>query len=128
MPAAMNKLARSALLGNDRGMATDPIDALSAAPDNHHLLFENDRVRILDTNVAPGSATPVHAHSWPAALYVLSWSDFVRRGEDGAVLVDSRERPPPALGSGFWIDPLPPHSVENVGSSDLRIIAVEVKG
>ena len=35
-------------------MATDPTDALSAASDNHCLLLENDRVRILDTNVAPG--------------------------------------------------------------------------
>jgi len=110
------------------GMATDPIDALSAAPDNHQLLFENDRVRILDTRVTPGSATPVHAHEWPAALYVLSWSDFVRRGEDGTVLADSRGRPAPEPGSGLWIEPLPPHSVENVGSAELRIIAVEVKG
>jgi len=109
-------------------MATDPIDALVAAPDNHRLLFENERVRILDTNVAPGTATPVHAHEWPAALYVLSWSDFVRRSEDGTVLADSRGRPAPDLGSGLWIDPLPPHSVENVGTTDLRIIAVEVKG
>jgi len=109
-------------------MPTDPIDALSAAPDNHRLLFENDKVRILDTNVAPGTATPVHAHEWPAALYVLSWSDFVRRAADGAVLADSRGRPAPDLGSGFWIDPLPPHSVENVGTTDLHIIAIEVKG
>jgi hypothetical protein len=109
-------------------MPTNLLDALSAAPDNHSLLFENDRVRILDTNVAAGAATPVHAHEWPAALYVLSWSDFVRRSEDGSVLADSRGRQPPELGSGFWIEPLPPHSVENVGSTDLRIIAVEVKG
>jgi len=109
-------------------MATNLLDALNAAPDNHRLLFENDRVRILDTNVGPGAATPVHAHEWPAALYVLSWSDFVRRGEDGKILADSRGRSPPELGSGFWIDPLPPHSVENVGSTDLRIIAIEVKG
>jgi hypothetical protein len=124
----MNKLARHLLVRDDRAMATDPIDALSAAPENHRLLFENDKVRILDTHVAPGSATPVHAHEWPAALYVLSWSEFVRRAEDGTILADSRGRPAPDLGSGLWIDPLPPHSVENVGSTDLRIIAVEVKG
>jgi len=90
-------------------------------------LFENDRVRILDTVVPPGSATPIHAHEWPAALYVVSWSDFVRRAEDGSVLADSRGRTPPARGSGLWIEPLPPHSVENVGSTDLHIIAVELK-
>src|SRR6476659_1521495 len=124
----MNKLAGRASLRDHARMATNPLDALNAAPDNHRVLFENDRVRILDTNVGPGATTPVHAHEWPAALYVLSWSDFVRRAEDGTILADSRGRPPPEAGSGLWIEPLPPHSVENVGSGDLRIIAVEVKG
>jgi hypothetical protein len=108
-------------------MSTHPLDAMIAAPNHHEILFENERVRILDTRLPSGQRTPVHAHEWPAALYVLSWSDFVRRGEDGAVLVDSRDRDPPDASSGLWIDPLPPHSVENVGPADLHIIAVEVK-
>ena len=108
-------------------MANHPLDAMTAAPDHHAILFENDRVRILDTKVAPGERTPVHAHEWPAALYVLSWSDFIRRADTGAVLVDSRERSAPEIGAGLWIEPLPPHSVENIGSADLHIIAVEVK-
>ena len=109
-------------------MANHPIDAMTAAPDHHSVLFENDRVRVLDTRLPAGQRTPVHAHEWPAALYVLSWSDFVRRSADGAVLADSRGRPAPAPGAALWIDPLPPHSVENVGTSELRIVAVEVKG
>ena len=108
-------------------MATSPFDAMTAAPDHHSILFENDRVRILDTKVKEGGRTPLHAHEWPAALYILSWSDFIRRDEHGMVLVDSRERPKPQIGAGSWIEPLPPHSVENVGSGDLHIIAVEVK-
>ena len=108
-------------------MASHPLDAMTTAPEHHEVLFENDRVRILDTRLPPGQRTPLHAHEWPAALYVLGWSDFVRRGEDGTVLADSRDRPAPELGSGLWIDPLPPHSVENVGSADLHIVAVEVK-
>ena len=109
-------------------MATHPLDAMTAAPDHHAVLFENEHVRVLDTCLAPGQQTPVHAHQWPAALYVLSWSDFLRRDETGAVLVDSRERSAPAPGSSLWIDPLPPHFVENIGATDLHILAVEVKG
>jgi hypothetical protein len=108
-------------------MATHPLDAMIAAPDHHQVLFENDRVRILDTKLAAGERTPMHAHEWPAALYVLSWSDFLRRDESGTILIDSRDRTAPAASSGLWIEPLPPHSVENIGSSDLHIIAVEVK-
>ena len=92
-------------------MASHPLDALNAAPDHHCVLIENDRVRVLDTKLPAGETTPVHAHEWPAALYVLSWSDFIRRDASGTVLVDSRDGPPPALGSGLWIEPLPPHAL-----------------
>src|SRR5207247_3388674 len=111
-----------------RAMATHPLDAMTAAPDHHDVLFENDRVRILDTRLPSGQRTPVHVHQWPAALYVLGWSDFLRRDEQGTILVDSRDWSPPTAGAGFWIEPLPPHSVENIGSADLHIIAVELKG
>jgi len=123
----MNKLAVPAPLPDDREMATHPLDAMTVAPDHHRVLFENERVRILDTRLAPGDRTPVHAHEWPAALYVLNWSDFIRRDADGTVLVDSRDRPSHVPGEGLWMEPLPPHSVENVGTADLHIVAVELK-
>jgi quercetin dioxygenase-like cupin family protein len=56
----------------------DSLDALVAAPDHHTLLYENDRVRVLDTRIRPGEQTPIHTHRWPAAIYVVSWSHFVR--------------------------------------------------
>ncbi len=33
----------------------------------------------------------------------------------------------PALGSALWSGPIGPHYVENVGHSDLHILAVEIK-
>lgn len=105
------------------------LDALVAAPDHHTLLYENDQVRVLDTRISPGDQTPVHTHCWPAALYILCWSHFVRRDEQGAVLLDSRtvpalRNPPPVL----WSVPLPPHALQNVGGTEMHIISVEVKG
>ena len=108
--------------------ATHPLDAMVKAPDHHRILFENDKVRVLDTELPPGDQTPIHAHEWPASLYVVSWSDIVRYDPEGRVLMDSREaafRPGP--GTAIWGAPLPPHSVRNVGNAPLRIIAVEVK-
>jgi hypothetical protein len=106
-----------------------PLDAMAVAPDHHSIVLENDQVRVLDTRLGPGSRTPVHSHQWPAALYVLSWSDFVRYDPDGKVLADSRTMMPSAPGPGgaLWSAPLPPHYVQNVGDSDLHIIAVEMK-
>jgi quercetin dioxygenase-like cupin family protein len=83
---------------------------------------------VLDTSLAPGRRTPIHAHQWPATLYVMSWSDFVRRDADGNILVDSRTwENRPAPGDALWSAPLMPHWVENVGDCDLHILAVELK-
>ena len=105
----------------------EELDALRAAPRHHALLFENDSVRVLDTNIAPGDTVPLHTHRWPSVLYVLSFSDFVRRDFAGVVLVDSRRLCKPGEGTALWSEPLPPHTLQNVGERDLHIIAVEVK-
>jgi len=106
----------------------EELDALAAAPKHHALLLENETVRVLDTRVAPGDTVPLHTHRWPSALYIMSWSDFVRRDCDGAVLVDSRAGEKLPVGGAFWSEPLEPHTLENVGQSELRAISVEVKG
>jgi hypothetical protein len=108
--------------------ATHPLDAMAKAPGHHEILLENDKVRVLDTRLSPGDRTPVHAHEWPAALYVLSWSDFVRYDPDGNVLVDSRTMGSrPEIGAALWAHPIGPHYVQNVGQTELRIIAIETK-
>ncbi len=101
------------------------LDALVAAPKHHRLLLENDRIRVLDTEIAPGERTPLHTHRWPAVHYIVSWSDFVRRDADDATLVDTRGREPSS--GALWGLPLGPHSLENVGSSPIRVISVEIK-
>lgn len=106
----------------------DSLDALVAAPDHHTLLFENDDVRVLDARVRPGAIVPVHTHRWPATLYVVSTGHFVRRDAHGEVVVDSRAagivlEP----GTAFWTPPLPSHSLENVDTTEIHMIAVELK-
>jgi mannose-6-phosphate isomerase-like protein (cupin superfamily) len=103
------------------------LDAMTAAPDYHRLLFENDEVRVLEAHVGPGETVPEHTHCWPGVLYILGVSDFVRRDAEGNVLLDTRgtEQSPP--GSVVWGGALTPHSLENVGSTDLRNITFELK-
>lgn len=106
----------------------DPaLDALVAAPAQHRVILENARVRVLDTCIPPGERTPVHTHRWPAAHYIISWSDFVRRDESGAVLLDTRIAGAPRSPEALWGDPLRPHSLENVGETPLHIISTELK-
>ena len=104
------------------------LDALVAAPEHHALLLENDFVRVLDTRISPGARTSLHTHCWPSVLHVLSWSAFVRRDAADAVVLDSRTSPHLFRSPGtVWAQPLGPHTLENVGTAELRVICVEVK-
>lgn len=105
----------------------ETLDALVAAPSQHRLIFENAHVRVLDTRILPGERTPVHTHRWPAAHYVVSWSDFVRRDAVGAVLLDTRTLGVRLAPEALWGDALAPHSLENVGTVPLHVISTEVK-
>ena len=112
---------------SDAEILPEELDALIAASKHHILLFENEAVRVLDTRVGPGETVPLHAHRWPCALYIMSWSDFVRRDAEGKVVADSREGGKIPEGSAVWSGPLVPHTLENVGALELRAISVEVK-
>ena len=104
------------------------LDALVAAPRHHRKIFENDRVRVLEVCIPRGEMVPVHTHRWPAILYLQSWSDHVRRDETGNLIFDSRRAvTPPAVPSVVWCEPLAPHSVENVGETELRVLSIELK-
>jgi len=106
----------------------EELDALAAAPEHHELLLENELVRVLLTRIRTNETTAVHTHRWPNVQYLLSSTDFVRRDGDGNVQFDSRVgNARPETFATLWSEPLPPHSVENVGDSELRVIMVELK-
>ena len=47
----------------------DPaLDAVTAAPANHKVLFENDRLRVLEVILHPNEEEPVHHHRWPSVF------------------------------------------------------------
>jgi hypothetical protein len=106
----------------------DSLDALVAAPDHHRLLLENEEVRVLEVRIAPGQFVPVHTHRWPSVVFTLSGDDFIRRDAGGNVLLDTRITPfPKPRAAADWLGPLGPHSVENVGRSEIRLLSVELK-
>ncbi len=44
-------------------------DAVAAAPKSHRVLLEDDEIRVLRVEVAPGVTEPVHDHRWPSVMY-----------------------------------------------------------
>jgi quercetin dioxygenase-like cupin family protein len=106
----------------------DSLDALIAAPKYHRLLLENERVRVLEVRIGPGEIVPVHTHRWPSAVCVMKSSHFLRRDGEGNLLFDSRTAGPLHAGPiGQWIPPLSPHSVENIGGSEILLYTTELK-
>ncbi len=106
----------------------DALDALLAAPAHHQLLLEDQRVRVLHTRIAAGDVVPLHTHRWGGVAYVQSFSHFIRRGELGEILFDSRQAgDAPRIPCAQWMQPLPPHTVENLGPLEISILIIELK-
>jgi len=106
----------------------DSLDALIAAPHHHKLIFENERVRVLEVRIPSGDLVPVHTHRWPSTICVVKQSDFLRRDAEGNLLFDSRTAgQPPRHPIAQWSPPLPPHSIENIGSDEIFLLTTELK-
>ena len=59
---------------------------------------------------------------------LLTATSFVRHDGDGNVVLDTRVGGSELLASDArWSGPFPPHSLENVGDAELRVIMVELK-
>jgi quercetin dioxygenase-like cupin family protein len=105
----------------------EEMDALVAAPGSHHVLLENDRVRVLEVMIEPGVREPEHTHR-AASLMIIDEPTRIRyyaegelrleiqRGLSGQVQVQVR-----------WLEPEGPHSVENVDQRRYHAVRVELK-
>src|SRR6476659_467160 len=58
----------------DRRANSDPsswdaaLDAVVAAPKHHKVVFENERLRVLEVTLEPDDEEPVHHHRWPSVF------------------------------------------------------------
>jgi len=97
-------------------MTQDPVQS---NPDNYSVVFENNRVRVLEYRDAPGHRTVVHRH--PDSVMITA-SSFRRRLTTGE---QQREVEFPA-GVVQWL-PAQEHVGENTGESDTHVFFVELK-
>ena len=95
------------------------LDPCVSNPDAYHVLFENDRVRVLGYHDQPGHRTTVHGH--PDSVMV-TLSSFRRRLRVGGREVDVELD----AGEARWLD-AQQHYGENIGATDSRAIFVELK-
>jgi len=82
--------------------------------------FENDRVRVLEAELPPGTKEQVHSH--PAyVIYVLAGGKYRNYAADGKTTEGEFK-----TGEVLYREPLT-HAAENVGNTTLHLILVELK-
>lgn len=47
----------------------DSTDAVTAAPEAHKVILENDTVRVLEATIALHGSEPAHTHPWPSVFF-----------------------------------------------------------
>ncbi|HEX5302893.1 MAG TPA: hypothetical protein VFW50_38460 [Streptosporangiaceae bacterium] len=97
-------------------MAADPI---CTDPDKYQVIFENERVRVLEYHDRPGDRTTPHRH--PDSVMV-TLSGFRRRLDAGQGTRDVVLE----TGRAHWL-PAQVHAGENTGSTPTHVLFVELK-
>src|SRR3954464_5821500 len=82
--------------------------------------FENERVRVLEAELPPGTKEQVHSH--PAyVIYVLAGGKFRNYAADGKITEEELK-----TGDVLYREPLT-HASENIGTTTTHLILVELK-
>jgi beta-alanine degradation protein BauB len=97
-------------------MSLDPVET---NPDHYRVVFENERVRVLEYTDVPGVRTTPHRHP-DSVMYTLS--SFRRRLHAG----DQHRDVEMAAGFTGWL-PAQEHAGENIGETETHVLFVELK-
>ena len=97
-------------------MSADPT---TTDPDKYKVIFENDRVRVLEYRDKPGDRTSPHRHP-DSVMYTLS--SFERRLIHG----DKERDVQLQAGRVVWVA-AQEHEGENIGTTDSHSIFIELK-
>lgn len=94
-------------------------DPVATNPDHYSVVFENDRVRVLEYTDVAGVKTTPHEH--PDSV-MITLSDFRRRLHAGGTHRDVAL----TAGAAVWL-PAQRHAGENIGDTDTHVMFVELK-
>jgi hypothetical protein len=106
-------------------------NALTAAPHNYHLEFENEYVRVTRITYAAHEKAPLHSHSAPGGVIVaLTDQDARVTGPDGSTRELHYKAGQPrwaAATPGKDQSTLSAHAEENLGDRPFELIRVDPK-
>jgi quercetin dioxygenase-like cupin family protein len=116
----MLRIVCAALLLGGLGLKTLAQDPISVAPDMYRVLFENERVRVMEVTFQLGQSIPPHSHP-DHYVYVVEGGTLKLSKPDGSSADITVE-----AGQVLWI-PAETHWAENIGSTVICLIVNELK-
>ncbi len=95
-------------------------DPVPLYPENYKVLFENDRVRVLDFRLAKGAKEKAHTHPAHVVYVLTGFKVRFTLGTGEPVLRETKD------GEVLYSQPVT-HASENIGTTDAHGILVELK-
>lgn len=96
-------------------------DSVKVAPDLHQkVLIDNDKIKMMEVEFAPGDITPMHHHP-NYVTYVLS---------DGQLEITVKGKQPEVVNikaGGYMYSPTETHMVKNTGTTTVKMLIMELK-
>jgi len=97
------------------------IEVTEVSPDIYTVLLENEHVRVLEYLIEPGQKEAWHTHR-PKVSYIISGGMLRITTADGdSFVVDEKS------GYTAWMGAVGRHFGENIGTTAIRIVLVELK-
>lgn len=96
-------------------------DPLTAAPEMYKLLFENEKVRVMEVDFGPGQKIAKHTHPNEHFVTVLKPGTLTITHEDGTSSVTELK-----TDQVLWL-PAETHWAQNTGKSEVKLLVTEVK-
>lgn len=113
-------LAVLIILGSSAPAFAAP-DPLQAAPDMYKLLFENDKVRVMEVLFKPGQKIAKHSHPADHFVTVLEPGELTIYKEDGSHAANQL-----MADQVVWI-PAETHWAQNTGKTEVKLLVTEIK-
>ena len=99
------------------GRAQDP---LQVAPSMYKLVFENDRVRVMEFVIKPGQKIGMHSHPDHFGYVMKSGKVKISKPDGTSMVADLK------TGTVLWLN-AETHQGENVGKTTVKLLVTELK-
>lgn len=103
------------------------LDVVSAAPNFHRVLLENDKVRVVEVIIKPLTKEPVHTHEWPSVMVVRSSAKIRYFNKDNKSTQYPKRNISPEQPFIEYLEPEEPHAVENIDTEVYQALRIEIK-